>query len=115
VQVIFGASVARACVLFRLSWALYYYRRQRHDSAGLRLRIRELAEVRTLGRQRTHVPLRWEGWRVKFKRVRLRKRVSLHRRVPTAASRPHERWSIGLVHDALVDRRPSRVLTVVDQ
>jgi hypothetical protein len=27
---------------------------------------------------------------------------------------PTERWSMGLVHDTLADRRPFRILTVVD-
>jgi len=131
VQVTFGASVTRACELSRLSRALYYYRSRRRDPAGLRLRIRELAQARPrFGCQRIHVLLRRESWQVNFKRVRRlyrldglqlrlrvrrRKHVSLHRGVPPAASRAHERWSIDFVHDALVDGRPFRVLTVVDQ
>jgi putative transposase len=131
VQVTFGASVSRACELARLSRALHYYRSRRRDPAGLRLRIRELAQARPrFGCQRIHVLLRREGWQVNFKRVRRlyrleglqlrlrvrrRKHVSLHRGVPPAASRAHERWSIDFVHDALSDGRQFRVLTVVDQ
>jgi len=40
---------------------------------------------------------------------------ALHRGVPPSASRAHERWSIDFVHDALIDGRAFRVLTVVDQ
>jgi len=130
VQTAFGTSVSRACELSRLSRALHYYRSRRRDPAGLRLRIRELAQARPrFGCQRIHVLLRREGWRVNFKRVRRlyrleglqlrlrvrrRKHVSLHRGVPPAASRAHERWSIDFVHDALSDGRQFRVLTVVD-
>jgi putative transposase len=55
-----------------------------------------------------------EGLQLRL-RVRRRKHVSLHRGVPPAASRAHERWSIDFVHDALSDGRQFRVLTVVDQ
>ena len=79
---------------------------------------------------RIHVLLRREGWQVNLKRVRRlyrlgglqlrlrvrrRKHVSRHRGVPPAAGRARERWSIDFVHDALVDGRPFRDLTVVDR
>ena len=48
-------------------------------------------------------------------RVRRRKHASLHRGVPPAASRAHERWSMEFVHDATMDGRAFRELTVVDQ
>ena len=130
-QVTFGASVTRACELSRLSRALYYYRSRRRDPAGLRLRIRELAQARPrFGCQRIYVLLRREGWRVNFKRVRRlyrleglqlrlrprrRKHISLHRGIPPAACRAQDGWSINFVHDARGDGRPFRVLTVVDQ
>lgn len=41
--------------------------------------------------------------------------ASLHRGIPPAATRAHERWSMDFVHDALFDGRSFRVLTVVDQ
>jgi putative transposase len=47
--------------------------------------------------------------------VRRRKHASLHRGIPPAATRAHERWSMDFVHDALADGRAFRVLTVVDQ
>jgi putative transposase len=77
-----------------------------------------------------HVLLRREGWVVNMKRVRRlyrleglqlrhrvrrRKHASLHRGIPPAATRAHERWSMDFVHDALMDGRAFRVLTVVDQ
>jgi putative transposase len=115
----------------RLSRALYYYRSRRREPTGLRMRIRELAQARPrFGCQWIHVLLRREGWPVNFKRVRRlyrleglqlrlrprrRKHISLHRGIPPAARRAHERWSVDFVHDALMDGRQFRVLTVVDQ
>jgi putative transposase len=71
--------------------------------------VRELAQSRPrFGYRRIHVLLLRDGWRVNMKRVRrlyrleglqLRFRVrrlkcaSLHRGIPPAASRAHERWS----------------------
>jgi putative transposase len=91
----------------------------------------ELAQARPrFGYRRVHVLLRRDGWRVNMKRVRRlyrleglqlrhrlrrRKHASLHRGIPPAASRAHERWSMDFVHDALIDGRTFRVLTVVDQ
>jgi putative transposase len=93
--------------------------------------MRELAHARPrYGYRRVHVLLRREGWPVNLKRVRRlycleglqlrhrvrrRKHASLHRGIPTAASRAHERWSMDFVHDALLDGRAFRILTVVDQ
>jgi len=93
--------------------------------------MREVAQARPrYGYRRVHVLLRREGWQVNMKRVRRlyrleglqlrhrvrrRKHASLHRGVPPAASRAHERWSMDFVHDALADGRAFRVLTVVDQ
>jgi len=57
---------------------------------------------------------RLEGLQLRH-RVRRRKHASLHRGIPPAASRAHERWSMDFVHDALADGRAFRVLTVVDQ
>src|SRR4029434_11190190 len=48
-------------------------------------------------------------------RVRRRKHASLHRGVPPAARHAHERWSMDFVHDATMDGRAFRGLTVVDQ
>jgi len=48
-------------------------------------------------------------------RVRRRKHIALHRSPAPVPAGPTERWSMDFVHDALVDGRPFRVLTVVDQ
>jgi putative transposase len=115
----------------RMSRALFAYRSRRPTQEHLRRRLRELAQARPrYGYRRVHVLLRREGWAVNMKRVRRlyrleglqlrhrvrrRKHVSLHRGIPPAASRAHERWSMDFVHDALIDGRAFRVLTVIDQ
>lgn len=74
--------------------------------------------------------LRREGWAVNHKRIhrlyrleglqlrmrmRRRKHMCLHRGPVPQAQSLHERWSMDFVHDQLLDGRPFRVLTVVDQ
>lgn len=114
-----------------MSRSLFKYCSRRPSQEGLRHRLRELAQARPrYGYRRVHVLLRREGWPVNMKRVRRlyrleglqlrhrlrrRKHASLHRGIPPAASRAHERWSMDFVHDALLDDRAFRVLTVVDQ
>jgi transposase InsO family protein len=127
----FGTSLSRACRLVQISRSLHAYCSRRPGQEDLRLRIRDLAHARPrFGYRRLHVLLRRDGWRVHLKRVRRlyrleglqlryrmrrRKHASLHRGTPPAATRAHERWSMDFVHDALMDGRPFRVLTVVDQ
>ena len=48
-------------------------------------------------------------------RVRRRKHMALHRGPAPAATGQAQRWSMDFVHDALIDGRAFRVLTVVDQ
>ena len=131
VQDAYGTSLSRACRLLQISRALYRYRSCRPGQEALRFRLRELAQSRPrYGYRRVHVLLRREGWMVNMKRVRRlyrleglqlrhrvrrRKHASLHRGIPPAATRAHERWSMDFVHDALMDGRAFRVLTVVDQ
>jgi putative transposase len=110
----YRASLSRACRLMSMSRSLFKYR----------------SGTARYGYRRVHVLLRREGWAVNMKRVRRlyrleglqlrhrlrrRKHASLHRGIPPAASRAHERWSMDFVHDALLDGRAFRVLTVVDQ
>src|SRR6185312_12008564 len=131
VQTAFGTSLSRACRLVWISRSLHAYRSRRPGQEGLRTRMRDLAQGRPrYGYRRLHVLLRRDGWKVNMKRVRRlyrleglqlryrlrrRKHASVHRGIPPAASRAHERWSMDFVHDALMDGRAFRVLTVVDQ
>lgn len=131
VQTAYGTSLCRACRLVHISRTLNAYASRRPAQEGLRHRLRELAQARPrFGYRRVHVMLRREGWQVNMKRVRRlyrmeglqlrnrvrrRKHASLHRGIPPAATRAHERWSMDFVHDALNNGRAFRVLPVVDQ
>jgi putative transposase len=115
----------------RISRSLYGYRSCRAGQEALRRRMCELAQARPrFGYRRVHVLLRRDGWQVNMKcvlrlsrleglqlrhRLRRRRHANLHRGIPPAASRAHERCSMDFVHDALIDGRTFRVLTVVDQ
>lgn len=119
-----------------LRWAQFtraaWYRRStaRYQSV-LALRIRDIAPSRPrFDYQRITVMLRREGWQVNRKRVsrlyrlhglqvrvrvRPRKHMCLHLGPAPVATRSHERWRVDFVHDALFDRRPFRLQTVLDQ
>ena len=114
----------------QFSRAAWYRRSRAKDQSGLRLRIRDLAQARPrFGYLRIWVLLRREGWPVNRKRVRWlyrleglqlrmrvrrRKHIALHRGPAPIPAGPTERWSMDFVHATLADRRPFRVLTVVD-
>ncbi|MGH2405311.1 MAG: IS3 family transposase [bacterium] len=131
IQETFQLAVARACRLTGLARATWYRQSTARDQSALRLRIRELAMARPrFGYLRIHVLLRREGWLVNKKRVRRlyrleglqvrmrvrrRKHMALHRGPAPTPTRPAQRWSMDFVHDQLLDGRPFRVLTVVDQ
>jgi putative transposase len=131
VQSTFQISVQRACRLAQFSRAAYYRASVAKDQSALRMRIREIAQVRPrFGFQRIHVMLRREGWSVNRKRVhrlyrleglqlrvriRRRKHMCLHRGQPPKPTAVRQRWSMDFVHDQLSNGRPFRVLTVVDQ
>lgn len=126
----FQVNVRRSCRLAGFSKSGCYKRSQARDQSALRLRIREIAHARPrFGYPRIHVMLRWEGWRVNRKRVyrwyrlegllrmrvRRRKHMCLHRGSVSVATGRRECWSMNFVHDQLIDGRPIRMLTVVDQ
>lgn len=127
----FQVSTARACRLAQIERAFFYRKSQAKDQSPLMLRIREFAHARPrFGYQRIHVLLRREGMPVNKKRVRRlcrlqglqlrmrmrrRKHMCLHRGPAPTATRSQERWSIHFVHDQLINGRPFRIPTVVDQ
>ena len=127
----FQVNVRRSCRLAGFSKSGWYKGSQARDQPALRLRIREIAHARPrFGYPRIHVMLRREGWQVNRKRVyrwyrleglqlrirmRRRKHMCLHRGSVPLATRRQERWSMDFVHDQLIDGRPIRMLTVVDQ
>ena len=127
----FGASVVHACRLAGFSRTAWYRASRAVDQTALRMRIRELVFTRPrFGANRICVLLRREGWAVNRKRVRRlfrleglqvrmrvkrRKHMALHRGPAPVPTSRGQRWSMDFVHDALLDGRTFRVLTVVDQ
>jgi putative transposase len=105
------------------------YRSLRPDDGAVRLRIRELAQLRRrFGYRRLHFLLKREGLAMNQKRFRrlyreeglqVRKRGGRKRalgmRAPLSLpSGPNERWSLDFVSDSFTDGRRFRALAVVD-
>lgn len=126
----YDVSARRAMRVIGLSRSRWHYRPQRPvRDAPLRDRLKELAKLRPrFGYKRLHVLLRREGLVVNLKRVyRLyreeRLMVRRHRakhvmapRVPLSApSQRNERWGMDFIHDACVNGRRFRCLTMVDE
>ncbi len=125
----FNVSERRACRVVPIARSSHRYRSQAKDQTALRIRLRDLALSRVrYGYRRLQVLLQREGWHVNHKRVyrlyrleglslRLKcrkKRVSGLRGPKPVATRPNECWSMDFMADRLVDGRPFRVLTLVD-
>jgi putative transposase len=124
-----GMSERRGCELVGMTRSSYRYAVRRQQPAGLRERLRELAqERRRFGYRRLSVLLRREGWPVNHKRVyrlyreeglgvrrQKRKRVGAVERQPLAIpTRQNERWSMDFISDALSEGRKFRSLNIVD-
>ncbi len=124
-----GLSERRACRLAGMARSSCRYAARRQEPAGLRDRLRDLAqERRRFGYRRLTVLLRREGWAVNHKRVyrlyreeglavrrRKRKRIGAVERQPLAIpTRPNERWSMDFISDALSEGRKFRSLNIVD-
>ena len=125
-----GVSIRRACRVLLVDTSTYHYKPRRQEQAGLRQRIKEIAETRVrYGYRRVHVLLRREGWPVgKTTAYRIYRELSLQLRNKTPkrrvkaklrndrkeATRPNETWAMDFVHDQLATGRKIRVLTVVD-
>jgi putative transposase len=123
-------SARRACRVLNLQRASFAYQAHRRDDTVLRLRLRELAQVRVrYGSQRLYILLRREGWPDNHKRVhRLycleglnlrskrprRNRAAAHRLERLPLGRLHQSWSMDFVADNLFDGRKIRALTIVD-
>ena len=126
----YPVSARRALRLVGLSRSRWHERPQRAArDAPIRERLKALAKLRPrFGYKRLHVLLRREGVVINLKRVyRLyceeRLMVRRHRakqvmapRGPLPApTRPNERWGMDFIHDACVDGRRFRCLTMVDE
>jgi putative transposase len=124
-----GVSERRACRAIGVDRTSVRYRSRRPDDGAIRSRLRELAAARRrFGWRRLQVLLSREGVELNHKKLRrlyveerlqVRRRIGRKRaapmRVPLApAHGPNQRWSMDFVHDALVDGRKFRILSVVD-
>lgn len=123
-------SIRRACAVIQAERSSYHYKSRRPDQAGLKQRIKEIAETRVrYGYRRITVLLRREGWLVNAKRVqRLYREMALQLRNKTPkrrvkaklredrrqASGRNEVWAMDFLHDQFYDGRKFRVLAVVD-
>ncbi len=102
-----GLSERRACRLAGMARSSCRYAVRRQEPAGLRDRLRDLAQER-----------RRFGYRrltVLAVRRRKRKRIGAVERQPLAIpTRPNERWSMDFISDALSEGRKFRSLNIVD-
>jgi putative transposase len=121
-------SERRACKAIGCCRMTIRYETTRMDDAGLRQRMRAIAQERRLGYRRPHVLLKREGYLINHKKLfrlyreeklAVRRRGGRKRAIGTRAPMivpmaPNERWSLDFVSDQLTDGRRFRVLTVVD-
>jgi putative transposase len=126
----YRVSERRACQALAFGRSSQRYKSKRDEQAALRMRIKEIAEVRVrYGYKRIHVLLKREGWRVNHKRVyRIyceeglnlrtkrpkRRRSTAHRAAREEARAVNESWSMDFASDGLFDGRRFRALTIVD-
>ncbi|WP_390474766.1 IS3 family transposase [Altererythrobacter sp. MTPC7] len=128
-QACHGMSERRACRVIDADRKSVRYRSTRDDDAGLREKLRELAnQRRRFGYRRLHILLRREGVMINRKKTQriyqeeglaVRRRRSRRRAVGTRApaavlALPNQRWSLDFVHDQMASGRRFRVLNVVD-
>ncbi|MBO6776441.1 MAG: IS3 family transposase [Marinibacterium sp.] len=128
-QTCHGMSERRACRVIDADRKSVRYRSARDDDAGLREKLRELAnQRRRFGYRRLHILLRREGIMINRKKTQrlykeeglaVRRRRSRRRAVGTRApapvlALPNQRWSLDFVHDQMASGRRFRVLNVVD-
>jgi putative transposase len=126
----YRVSERRACRVARVPVSTFRYVSQQEPRTALRLRMREIAQVRVrYGYRKIRVLLNREGWKVGKKLVyrlyreegltlrnkpRRKRRAGLHRRERFRPSAPNQVWSLDFVADQLADGRRFRALTVVD-
>ena len=124
-----GMSERRACKAIGCCRVTMRYQTTRADDAGIRQRMKAIAqERRRFGYRRLHVLLKREGYVINHKRLfrlyreeklAVRRRGGRKRAIGTRAPMlvpmaPNERWSLDFVSDQLTDCRRFRILTIVD-
>src|SRR3974390_1029427 len=123
-------SERRACKAIGCCRMTVRYKATRAEDAGLRQRMKAIAqERRRFGYRRLHVLLKREGSLVNHKKLfrlyreeklAVRRRGSRKRAIGTRTPMmvpmaPNDRWSLDFVSDQLTDGRRFRILTVVDE
>jgi putative transposase len=127
---VYRVSQRHACRVARVAPSTLRYKSIREPRTALRLRIREIAQVRVrYGYRKIRVLLNREGWQVGKKLVyrlyqeeglalrqqpRRKRRVSVNRRERIRPTAPNQVWSMDFVADQLADGRRFRALTMVD-
>ena len=124
-----GMSDRRACKAIGCCRTTMRYQTTRADDAGIRQRMKAIAqERRRFGYRRLHVLLKREGYVINHKRLfrlyreeklAVRRRGGRKRAIGTRAPMlvpmaPNDRWSLDFVSDQLTDGRRFSILTVVD-
>jgi len=126
----YRVSQRRACRAAVIAESTLRYRSRREPRTALRLRIREIAQVRVgYGYRKILVLLKREGWDIGKKLVyrlyheegltlrhkpRRRRFAATNRRERVKPKAPNEVWSLDFVADQLADGRRFRALTIVD-
>ena len=128
-KVCHGMSVRRECHVIDIDRKSVRYRSTRDDDAGLREKLRELANQRSrFGYRRLDILLRREGVMINRKKTQrlyreeglaVRRRRSRRRAVGTRAAAPvlalpNQRWSLDFIHDQMASGRRFRILNVID-
>jgi putative transposase len=126
----YRVSQRHACRVAWVAESTFRYRSRRAPRTALRLRMREIAQVRVrYGYRKILTLLRREGWKVGKKLVyrlyreegltlrykpRRRHRAAANRRERFPAVAPNHVWGLDFVADQLAHGRRFRALTVVD-
>ena len=100
-------SIRRAYDVLQFRRSTYHYKSRRPSQAGLRKRIREIAETRVrYGYRRIHVLLEREGWQVNHKRVY---RLYVEEGLQIRNKRPKRKVSAKLREDRKAPTAPNQV------
>ena len=126
----YRVSERRACRVARVPASTFRYESRQEPRTALRLRIREIAQVRVrYGYRKIRVLLQREGWKVGKKLVyrlyreegltlrhkpRRKRRAAMHRRERFRPTEADQVWSLDFVADQLADGRRFRALTILD-
>ena len=118
------------CSVLKIYRNAYRYQSVKDQQAQLRMRIREIAEVRIrYGYRRIHVLLLREGWHINHKRVyriyreeglnlrrKTKKRLKSVSRIPStiAPNTLNECWAMDFVSDQFYHGKRFRTLTLID-